>query len=235
MSRVLTFAVVFLAAVLLGGADGSASRAQTPKLFGAIGDGIVLRDASGARVTKLDPGTYDIEVDDRSDFHNFHLQGPGVDETTAVDFIGKVSWTLTFKDGVYMYLCDVHPVSLRGSFTAGTAPSTPPSSPPATGGAVTPKMKLNLTSGPGFTIGLRTAAGKTVRSMNTGTYTVVVRDRSRIHNAHLVGPGYNRATKPLTYTGSQTWKVTLAKVGTLRFLCDPHALQGMKGSAKIVD
>ncbi len=61
--------------------------------------------------------------------------------------------------------------------------------------------------------------------MRTGTYTVVVRDRSRIHNAHLVGPGYNRATKPLTYTGSQTWKVKLAKVGhaalPLRPACPP--------------
>ena len=234
MARVLTFAVVLLAAVLLGAADGSASSAQTPKLFGTIGDGIVLRDAGGARVTKLDPGTYDISVDDQSDFHNFHLQGPGVDETTGVDFVGKVSWTVTFKDGLYMYLCDVHPISLRGSFTAGTAPSTPPSTPPATGGAVTPKTKLNLTSGPGFTITLKTAAGKAVKSMKTGTYTVLVRDRGRIHNAHLVGPGYNRATTPLTYTGSQTWKVKLARTGTLRFLCDPHALQGMKGSARIV-
>lgn len=233
MPRLLALAVLLLTAVLLGAADGSASRAQTQQLFGTIGDGIVLRDAGGARVTKLDPGTYDISVDDQSDFHNFHLQGPGVDETTGVDFIGKVSWTVTFKDGVYMYLCDVHPVSLRGSFTAGTAPSTPPSSPPATSGAVTSKTKLNLTSGPGFTITLKTAAGKAVKTMKTGTYTVVVRDRSRIHNAHLVGPGYNRATKPLTYTGSQTWKVKLARAGTLRFLCDPHSAT-MKGSAKIV-
>jgi hypothetical protein len=28
--------------------------------------------------------------------------------------------------------------------------------------------------------------------------------------------------------------VKLARVGTLRFLCDPHAVDGMRGSAKIV-
>ena len=98
---------------------------------------------------------------------------------------------------------------------------------------MTPKSKLQLTSGPGFAITLKTAAGKAVKQMRTGTYTVAVRDRSAIHNAHLVGPGYNRATKPLSFRGTQTWKVKLARTGTLRFLCDPHAAQ-MKGAAKIV-
>jgi plastocyanin len=70
--------------------------------------------------------------------------------------------------------------------------------------------------------------------MKRGTYTMVVRDRGRTHNAHVVAPGFNRKTSPLTHTGSQTWKVKLRKTGTLRFLCDPHARGGMKGSAKIV-
>jgi hypothetical protein len=91
-----------------------------------------------------------------------------------------------------------------------------------------------LTSGPGFTITLKTAGGKTVKSMKTGTYTVVVRDRGRIHDAHVIAPGYNRTTSPLTYTGTQTWKVKLGRAGTFRFLCDPHAANGMKGAAKIV-
>ncbi len=33
--------------------------------------------------------------------------------------------------------------------------------------------------------------------MKLGTYKVVVRDRSRIHDAHVIAPGFNRATKPL--------------------------------------
>jgi len=227
--------VTLLTVGLLGASGGSAAQAQEPQLVASVGPEftISLTDAQGNRVTKLDPGAYEIEVTDRSDFHNFHLQGPGVNETTGVEFTGEVTWHVTFRDGAYAFLCDVHPTSMRGSFTAGTPPTTTP--PPAGGGgAITAKTKLNLTSGPGFTITLKTAAGKTVKTMKTGTYTVVVRDRGRIHNAHLVGPGYNRATKPLTYTGSQTWKMKLARVGTLRFLCDPHALQGMKGSAKII-
>jgi plastocyanin len=63
---------------------------------------------------------------------------------------------------------------------------------------------------------------------------VTVRDRGRLHNAHVIAPGYNRKTSPLTYKGTQTWKVKLRRTGTLRFLCDPHARTGMRGSAKIV-
>jgi plastocyanin len=73
-----------------------------------------------------------------------------------------------------------------------------------------------------------------VKQMKVGTYNVTVRDRGRIHNAHLKGPGYNRKTTPLTYTGAQKWKVALKRAGRLSFLCDPHAAIGMKGSAKIV-
>ena len=87
---------------------------------------------------------------------------------------------------------------MRGTFTAGTAPPTP-TPPPSGGGAITAKTKLRLTSGPGFSITLKTAAGKAVKTMTRGTYTVTVRDRSRIHDAHLIAPGYNRLTKPLTY------------------------------------
>jgi len=62
---------------------------------------------------------------------------------------------------------------------------------------------------------------------------MVVRDRSRIHNAHVVAPGFNRKTT-LPFVGAQRWKVKLARPGALRFLCDPHASTGMRGSARIV-
>lgn len=90
-----------------------------------------------------------------------------------------------------------------------------------------------LTSGPSFTIGLRTAAGKRVTRMRVGTYTMVVRDRSPLHNARVIAPGYRRATT-VPFVGRQRWRVRLARPGTLRFLCDPHASQGMRGSARIV-
>ena len=233
MNRVLATAVALASFGALGTAVGSAAPIQSPKLFGLIGDdGISVRDASGVRVSKLDPGTYDLEVDDSSDFHNFHLQGPGVDVATGVEFVGKSSFTITLADGLYLYICDVHPVSLRGSFTVGTVPTPQPAPKPAPG-VVTPASRLVLTSGPGFTITLKTSAGATVRKLKTGTYTVVVRDRARIHDAHLVAPGFDRKTT-VPFMGTQTWRVKLTKTGTLRFLCDPHAAQGMRGSAKIV-
>jgi len=233
MTRAAALAVALAVAALLGATDGAAVRAQNPKLFGSVGQGIVLRDAQGNRVTKLDPGTYDIEVEDQSDFHTFHLTGPGVNERTEVEFTGTVSWTVTFRDGNYIYYCDVHPVSLRGAFVAGNPPPEPEPTPTPTT-VVTPKSRLVLTAGPSEVITLKTSAGKTVKAMKRGTYTVTVRDRGRIHTAHLVAPGFNRKTTPLTYVGTQTWKVKLAKVGTLRFYCDPHRLTGMRGSAKIV-
>lgn len=236
MIRAVAFAVAASAAALLGATDGAAVQAQygpgeNPKLFGSVGPEfeIALRDAQGNRVTQVDPGIYDIEVKDRSDFHTFHLEGPGVDERTEVEFTGTVNWTVTFKDGKYTYRCDPHP-TLAGTFTAGNPPTTQP--PPAT--VVTAKTKLVLTSGPTQVITLKTSSGKAVKQMKIGTYTMTVRDRSPLHNAHVVAPGFNKKTSPLTFKGTQTWKVALRRAGTLRFLCDPHAALGMRGSAKIV-
>jgi plastocyanin len=231
MRAAVALATIVLAVVLLGAADGAASPAQAPVLRGEVGPGfeISLRDAQGARVTQLDPGTYVVRVEDESDVHSFHLEGPGVDERTDVEFTGTVEWTVTFRDGRYRYHCDPHP-SLAGTFTVGS-PATP--TPPAGPAPITAKTRLVLTSGPAQVITLKTAAGKAVRTMKLGTYSLTVRDRSRAHDAHVIAPGFNRKTT-IVFVGTQRWKMKLAKVGTLRFLCDLHASAGMRGSAKIV-
>lgn len=233
MIRAVTLAAVaFAVAALLGAADGAAVQAQNAKLFGSVGPGfeISFRDAQGNRVTRLEPGTYDVEVDDRSEEHSFHLRGPGVEERTGVETTGTVNWTVTFRDGNYRFHCDPHP-TLGGEFVVGNPQQQPPPAPTPT---VTAKTRLVVTAGPQDVITLRTAAGATVRQMKVGTYNVTVRDRGRDHNVHLVGPGYNRKTQPLSYRGTQSWRVKLARPGTLRFLCDPHAALGMRGTAKIV-
>lgn len=233
MIRTATLAAAVLAVVsLLGAAEGAAVQAQNPKLFGSVGPGfeIALNDAQGNRVTKLDPGTYSIEIQDRSDLHSFHLEGPGVDERTGVDTEGVVTWTVTFRDGNYTYHCDPHP-QIAGKLVVGNPPAqAPPAAPPA----VTARTKLVVTAGPQDVITLKTAAGAAVKRMKLGTYKVTVRDRGRDHNVHIVAPGYNRKTQPLSYRGTQTWSVKLARTGTFKFLCDPHAALGMRGSAKIV-
>lgn len=221
-------------ASLLGVTNGSAVGAQTTKLVATVGPGftIALSTAQGAQVRNLDPGTYEIEVRDLSDEHNFHLRGPGVNRATSIEGTGTQTWTVTFVVGTYTFLCDPHPGSMQGTFTVGNPPTSqppPPTRPPA---PVTPATRLVLTSGPGQTITLRTAAGRPVPALRLGTYTVVVRDRSRAHNARIVAPGFNRATT-VPFVGRQTWRVRLARTGTLRFLCNPHAARGMRGTARI--
>lgn len=233
MIRAVGLTLAALAAAgLLGAADGAAVHAQNPKLFASVGPefAISFRDAQGNRVTKLDPGTYDIEVRDLSEEHSFHLEGPGVNERTAVEVTGTFDWTVTFRDGTYEFHCDPHP-SLGGRFVVGNPPAQQP---PAQSPAVTARTRLVLTSGPAEVITLKTSAGKAVKQMRLGTYKVTVRDRGRDHNAHVRAPGFDRKTKPLEYTGTQVWTIKLARTGSFRFLCDPHAITGMKGSAKII-
>jgi plastocyanin len=236
-SRLLALACVLalvpIVPASLRAQDAPQARPSVETLIGTVRANatIDLRHADGSLVTQLAAGSYSIEVHDETSSHNFHLSGPGVNQSTAVEYSGVSTWSVTFTAGTYTYVCDPHQGEMKGSFTVGNVTTTPPATPPSS--AVTPKTKLALTSGPGYTITLATAAGKKVRTMRTGTYTVVVRDRSAIHNAHLVGPGANRFTT-VPYKGTRTWKVKLARAGTLQFLCDPHARQGMRGSAKVI-
>jgi plastocyanin len=95
--------------------------------------------------------------------------------------------------------------------------------------ASTTATKLVGTDGPGFTITL-TKAGKKVKTLKAGKYTITIRDKSNIHNFHLKGPGLNKLTS-VGYVGSKTWTVTLKK-GTYKYVCDPHA-SIMKGAFKV--
>jgi plastocyanin len=216
--RLLVGVAAALAAL---GAPAVAAAQQNTKLFAKVGPGfeIVLRDANGVRVTQLDPGTYDIEVDDASEEHNFHLSGPGVDRTTTVEFVGKANWTVSFVNGRYVYICDPHATVMRGTFTVG-APAPPPT--PA------PPRRLVATVGPAATISVANAAGTRVRTVAAGTYRVTVRDRSARHNFHLIGPGVNRRTG-VAFRGTVTWTVRVRAGATYRFVCDPHA-RHMRGS-----
>ena len=92
--------------------------------------------------------------------------------------------------------------------------------------------RLNATVGPEFTIRLTTAAGRSVKTLKPGAYSIVVRDRSKRHNFHLTGPTkvLSRSTG-VRFVGMRTWYVTLHE-GTYRFVCDPHA-RVMKGSFRV--
>jgi plastocyanin len=87
-------------------------------LTASVGPGfeISLTGADGADITSLSPGTYTVEVDDQSDMHDFHLTGPGVDETTTVAEVGTATWEVTLEAGSYDFVCDPHAGSMNGSF-----------------------------------------------------------------------------------------------------------------------
>jgi plastocyanin len=89
--------------------------------------------------------------------------------------------------------------------------------------------KLIGTVGPGFTITL-TKGGVKVKTLKAGKYTLVIRDKSNIHNFRLKGPGLNKATT-VSFVGTKTLTITL-KAGTYRYVCDPH-VASMKGSFKV--
>ena len=211
------------AVVLAPAAVGAAA----PQLFGSVGPdfSISLRDAGGSAVTKVDPGTYELEVRDLSDFHNFRLTGPGVEQSTGVEATGTSRWTVTFANGTYTLLCEVHASSMRRTFVSGTPPvALPPPPPPAT------VRRLLATVGPKSTISLRSASGAVLRTVKPGTYSIVVRDRTKAHNFHLVGKGVNRKSG-IAFVGTTTWKVKLA-AGTVRFFSD-RAPKTVKGSIAV--
>jgi plastocyanin len=95
---------------------------------------------------------------------------------------------------------------------------------PGLAAAATRNNTLIGTDGPGFTI---TMSKQTVKA---GTYTIVIHDKSNIHNVHLTGPGVNKITS-VPWVGTKTWTVKLKK-GIYRFVCDPHAAI-MKGVLRV--
>jgi hypothetical protein len=79
---------------------------------------ISLVDEDGAPVTELPAGEYNIEVNDPTSVHNFHLSGGNgaVDEETGPTEKIETVWVVTFVPGEYRFLCDPHP-SMNGHFT----------------------------------------------------------------------------------------------------------------------
>jgi plastocyanin len=193
-----------LAALLL---PSALARADNPRLVASVGSNdsfaISLRSASGA-VTHLDPGTYDIEVHDRSELHNFHLHGPGVQQATAVGNLEDVVWTVMLTDGKYAFDCAAHVSSMNGWFTVGEV------APTKFAAAVGPKRSISLKP----------------KITEVGPATITVSDRSRVDNFHLTGPGVNKKTG-VAFRGRVTWNVAL-RPGTYSYRSDKH--KSLRGS-----
>ena len=179
------------------------AQADNPKLVGLVGTNdafvISLRDAAGNLVSRLDPGTYDIAVSDRSEVHSFHLKGPGVDMRTPIDAKQEITWTVTFTEGRYVFFCDAHESVMRGYFLVGNVP------PSTVSGSVGPGRKITLRP----------------KSVLVGPVAVTVNDRSRSDNFHLGGLGVNKRTG-VAFRGRVTWNLDLAP-GLYTYRSDRHA------------
>jgi plastocyanin len=90
-----------------------------------------------------------------------------------------------------------------------------------------PVLTGDVGVGDSFTITLNDAAGNKVTHLDTGTYTLDLRDHSSFHNFHFSGPGVDVSTS-VDGIENKTFTVTLTD-GTYFFNCDPHSSQ-MKGS-----
>jgi hypothetical protein len=223
MPHRLSLALVAAAAALVFALPGGARPAQNA-LTGTVGPGynISLVDESGNPVTHLDPGTYTITVKDQAAIHNFDLTGPGVSQATDIEFVGTVTWTVTFTDGIYRFMCDAHPTQMKGQFAVGTATLPTPKPKPTA-------KKLAGSVGPGARIALRNASGARVSHLKPGAYVLTVTDRSKADNFHLRGKGANVATG-VAFTGKKTWKLRLRK-GAYRYFSDRHP--ALKGSFRV--
>jgi len=98
-------------------AGGGASMGE---LDGEVGPGFTIEvSQNGEDAESVPAGTYTLKVEDKSDQHNFHLIGPGVDEkVTEVAFQGDKTVTVTLEPGTYTYQCDPHAANgMKGTFT----------------------------------------------------------------------------------------------------------------------
>jgi plastocyanin len=105
-------------AVLAAALAAPAALAKTPTLNGVDGPGFTITlTQGGKKVTKLKAGTYIFKIADKSNIHNFHLKGPGVDKKTSVGKTYNVTWKVKLAKGKYTYVCDPHKSFMKGSFT----------------------------------------------------------------------------------------------------------------------
>jgi plastocyanin len=115
MKRLIPLTLV--GALALAGSAGAATPSKTT-LSASVGPGFTISLKKGTtKVSTLKPGAYVIKVSDKSNFHNFHLMGAGVNKATTVAFMGSKTFQVTLKKGTYRYQCDPHRTQMKGSFT----------------------------------------------------------------------------------------------------------------------
>jgi plastocyanin len=121
VSRITRTRSLLLGAVAATGlvAIGSGIAASAKTVNGTVGPGFTIGlTMQGKKVTKLKAGTaYRFVISDRSDIHDFHLSGPGLNRVlSSVEDTGTKSFVLRLKKGIYRFVCDPHAGIMHGSF-----------------------------------------------------------------------------------------------------------------------
>jgi plastocyanin len=97
-TRQLTFGAALAAIAATLAVPGLApAGTHSNTLIGTDGPGFTITMSKKT----VKPGTYTIVVNDKSNIHNFHLTGPGVNKLTSIPWVGTKTWTVTLKKGVY--------------------------------------------------------------------------------------------------------------------------------------
>jgi plastocyanin len=121
MSRMTRTRSLLLAAVAAAAlaATGSGMAASAKTVNGTVGPGFTIGlTMQGKKVTNLKAGTaYRFVISDRSDIHDFHLSGPGLNRVlSSVEDTGTKSFVFKLKKGTYRFVCDPHSGIMHGSF-----------------------------------------------------------------------------------------------------------------------
>jgi hypothetical protein len=95
-------------------------------------------------------------------------------------------------------------------------------------GADSPTLTGTVGSNDSFQLALADPGGNPISHVDAGTYTLVLHDRSELHNFHLFGPGGVDVATTVETTGDSTFTVALVD-GIYTFQCDPHSFSGMRG------
>ena len=96
--------------------DTTTDAGTASTLTGSVGPGFEI----SVDQTSVTAGSYELEVEDLSDIHNFHLTGPGgVDVSTDVAGEGTESFTVELEAGTYSFVCDPHAGQMSGTIEVG--------------------------------------------------------------------------------------------------------------------
>jgi len=111
-------ATLFAAGALALLATSPAAPMSLPKLTGTVGPGFTITLKQKGRVIRtLKPGSYTFVIADKATFHNFEIEGPGLDRAlTTVGGTGTKTVTLKLKRGTYEYYCAPHKSTMHGKF-----------------------------------------------------------------------------------------------------------------------